>query len=68
MSNRIPRKFNRIVGRILINTNMTKANDILHVYKNDSDLLLLNTRTQKRATCFISMLRNNEIFELISVE
>lgn len=67
-NNRIPRKFNRIVGKMLINTNMDKINDILHVYKNDYGYLALNMRTGKYASCFVSMLRNAQIFELIEIE
>jgi len=67
MSNRIPRKFSCITGKMLINTNMDKVNDILHIYKNDYGYSALNTRTQKYAYCFVSMLRNAEIFELIEI-
>lgn len=67
-NNRIPRKFNRIVGKMLIDTNVSKANDILHVYKNDNGYLALNTRTKKYANCFVSMLRNSQVFELVSVD
>jgi hypothetical protein len=68
MNNKIPRKFNRIVGRMLINTNLDKANDILHIQKTERGYLAFNTRTQKHASPFISMLRNGELFELMSVE
>lgn len=49
MGNRIPRNFNCITGKMLIDTNMDKINDILHIYKNDNNTgyLALNTRTQK---------------------
>jgi hypothetical protein len=67
MKNRIPRKFNQIIGKMLINTNMDKVNDILHIYKNDVGYLALNTRTQKYAYCFGDMLRNAEIFQLIEI-
>ena len=68
MNNRIPRKFNRITGRMKINTNMDKINDILHIYKNNYGYLALNTRTQKYAYSFVSMLRNAEVFELMTIE
>ena len=67
MGNRIPRKFNRIKGIMLIDTNMDKKGDILHIYKNDYGYLSLNTRTQKHAYYFPSMLRNEEIFELVDI-
>ena len=68
MNNRIPRKFNRITGKMLINTSTDKINDMLYIYKNDYGYLTLNTRTKKYAYCFVNMLRNAEIFELIEVE
>lgn len=67
MNNKIPRKFSQIVGKMLINTNVDKINDILHITKNDYGYLALNIRTQKYAYFFISMLRNKEIFELIEI-
>jgi hypothetical protein len=69
MNNRIPRKFNQIVGKMLIDTNMDKKEDILHITKNDYDgYLALNTRTNKYAYCFGSMLRNAQIFELLEIQ
>ena len=68
MSNRIPRKFNCIIGKMLINTNVDRVNDILHIYKNDFGYLALNIRTQKYASCFVSMLRNAQVFEVIEIE
>ena len=32
---RLPVKFNRITGKMLIETNMDKPGDVLHVFKND---------------------------------
>lgn len=68
MNNKIPRKFNRIVGRMLINTNVDKTNDIVHIQKTERGYLAFNTRTQKYAVPFISMLRNGEVFELVSID
>lgn len=65
--NVVPRKFNRITGKILIDTNMDKAGDPLHVYKNDCGYVALNLRTGKYAYVFPSMLRNGEIFEMTEV-
>lgn len=65
--NRIPRKFNRITGKMLIETNMDKPGDVLHVFKNDFGYLTLNLRTGKYAYAFVSMLRNKAIFELQEV-
>lgn len=66
-SNIIPRNFNCITGRILIDTNLDKAGDVLHVYKNDCGYLALNTRTGKYEYIFASMLRNAELFEKINI-
>lgn len=66
-NNRIPRVFNCIVGKMLVETSASKPGDILHVFKNDSGYLALNTRTGKYAYIFVSMLRNKEVFELIEI-
>lgn len=66
-NNRIPRVFNCIVGKMLVETSASKPRDILHVFKNDSGYLALNTRTGKYAYVFVSMLRNKEVFELIEI-
>ncbi len=70
MNNRIPRKFNRITGKMLVDTSMDKKGDIIHVYKNDcgTGYLELNIRTNKYAYGFVSMLRNAELFELMTIE
>ena len=67
MNNRIPRKFHRITGEMLINTNMDQAGDVLHVYKNNYGYLALNMRTGKYAYTFVSMLRNAEIFHITEI-
>jgi hypothetical protein len=70
MNNKIPRKFNKIVGKMMIDTNMDKAGDIIHVYKNNvsTGYLALNIRTQKHAYIFVSMLRNGHVFEITAIE
>lgn len=65
--NRIPRKFARITGEMLIKTNLDEKGDILHVFKNDCGYLALNTRTGIYAYIFPSMLRNLEIFKITEV-
>lgn len=68
-NNKIPRKFNRIVGRMLIDTNVSKTNDILHIQKDDyGRLLAFNTRTEGNSSMFVSMLRNSQVFELVSID
>ena len=46
-NNIIPRKFNRITCKMLIETNANKPGDVLHVYRNDFGLCALNTATGK---------------------
>lgn len=65
--NRIPRKFNQIIGKTLINTNMDQIGDIFHIYKNDFGYLALNLRTGKYAYMFGNFIRNAEIFEIIEI-
>lgn len=67
MTNRIPRKFNRITGTMLISTNLDQPGDVLHVFKNDSGYLALNTRTGKYGYVFVSMLRNADIIKITEV-
>ncbi len=66
-NNKIPRKFDLIVGRMLIDTNVNIANDIVHISKNDNGYSMFNTRTKENAHMFVSMLRNSEVFELVSI-
>lgn len=66
--NRIPRKFNRIIVEMLIDTSCDKAGDILHIYKNDFGYLTLNKRTGNYAYIFASYLRNNDICKIIQIE
>ena len=65
--NRIPHKFNQIIGKTLINTNVSQIGDIFHIYKNDYGYLALNIRTGKYAYMFSDFIRNAEIFELIEI-
>lgn len=66
--NVIPRQFLRIDGTMLIETNMDRPGDKLHVFKNDSGYLALNLRTGKFAYMFASMLRDANIFKLEAIE
>jgi hypothetical protein len=68
MSNKIPRNFNCITGKMLIETNMNIINDVVKIYKDEYNRYLsLNVRTNKYASPFISMLRNSELFEIIKI-
>lgn len=67
MKNRIPHNFNRITCKMLIDTNMDQAGDVLHVYKNNSGYLALNTRTGKYAYVFAAMLRNADVVHITDI-
>jgi len=69
-NNRIPRQFNRITAKIKVDTSQDKTGDILHIFKNNvsTGYLALNTRTGKYAYMFVSMLRNKELTEILSIE
>lgn len=67
MGNRIPRKFNRITGEVLVDTNLDIAGDTLHVFKNDFGYLALNKRTGKYGYMFASMLRNSDVFSVTEI-
>lgn len=64
--NRIPRNFNRITGKLLIETSAGKPAEY-HVYKNDYGYLGLNLSTGKYFYMFVSMLRNAEIFQITEI-
>lgn len=68
-SNVIPRRFNYIAGEMLVDTNLSKAGDIIHIYKNDcgTGYLALNMRTQKYAYIFAAMLRDGDVFKIIEI-
>ena len=66
--NRIPRAFNRIVGKVLIDTSCDKSGDTLHVFKNDIGYLALNKRTGRYAYAFASLLRDANVFELVEID
>lgn len=64
--NRIPRQFNRITGKLLIETSAGKPAE-WHIFKNDDGYLGLNLSTGKYFTMFVSMLRNAEIFQITEI-
>ena len=67
MKNRIPRKFFRITGELLIPTSCADPGDVIHITKNDYGYLGYNTRTAKHFYMFASMIRNAEIFRVIEI-
>ena len=59
-----------MTGEMLVNTTVSRIGDVMHIFKNDcgTGYLALNMRTKKYAYMFASMLRNPELFKLVSVE
>ena len=69
MANRIPRKFNLIVGKMLIKTSCNQENDIVHITKREQGgYLSFNTRTKEYCRPSVEMLRISEVFEIVKVE
>lgn len=65
MNNRIKRNFTKITAVALIDTNVTKKGDTVHVYKNDLGYLALNTRTGLYFYTPVATLRNENVFRFI---
>lgn len=66
--NRIPRNFNRITAKMLIDTSESKPGDIIRIYKNLDGYLGYNPRTNRHFYIFASMIRNSEIVEIQNIE
>lgn len=67
-NNVIPRKFYRIVCKMLTETSENKPGDVLHVYRNDLGLCALNTATGKYFYVSPSILRDPMLCEFLEVE
>lgn len=65
--NVIPRKFNRIICKMLVPTSESEIGDIFHIYKNDFGYLALNTSTGKYCYYFPSMLRDVNVCQFLEV-
>jgi len=77
MYNNIPENFNRIIGKILINTKMDRKGDEIHVYpKGVHGYVCYNirnqtSRTRKKYTIFFcgdEWLLNSRVFEITSIQ
>lgn len=66
--NIIPRRFTRITAEQLTNTSGGKADDVWHIFKNDSGYLGLNKRTGIYYYIFPAHLRMPEQFKFIEIE
>lgn len=67
-SNVIPRRFYKITVRVLCKTNTTAPGDIINIYRNDSGLIGLNTRTGNYSYYPANFLRIAELCEFINVD
>ena len=65
--NVIPRKCNRIRGRMLIRTNASEPGDLFDVNKDDYGYRGLNLRTDTYYSFFVDMLRNGNVFEVLEI-
>lgn len=64
-NNRIPRQFNRITARQLIDLSSGKKGDLYHIYRNDAGLTALNVNTGKYYNLPFATARNINVFEFI---
>ena len=67
-NNVIPRKFYRIMCKMLTGTSANKPGDVFHIYRNDSGLCALNTATGKYYYISPSILRDPQMCEFLEVE
>ena len=67
-NNVIPRKFNRITCKMLIETSANKPGDVFHVYRNDFGLCAMNAATGKYYYISPSILRDPQMCEFLEVE
>ena len=65
--NVIPRKFEKIRGKMLIKTNVNEQGDLVEVFKEDGSYHELNLRTGIRCWANLSVLRCKELFEIIEI-
>ena len=65
--NVIPRKFEKIRGKMLIKTNVNEQGDLVDIFKDDCGYHGLNLRTGEQYACFVSMLRIGEVFEVLEI-
>lgn len=65
--NVIPRKFNKIVVKVLYKTNLNEPNDIMELFKDDYGYHTVSLRTGVQAWANLSMLRNAEFCEFLEV-
>ena len=65
--NRIPRRFYRITGKMLISTACNEPGDIFHIFKNEFGYLGLNTRTGKYCYMFPALIRDAAAFQILNI-
>ena len=55
--NVIPRKFNRIICKMLVPTSESKIGDIFHIYKNDFGYIFIVSRLCYEMSIFVNFWR-----------
>ena len=66
--NVIPRKFNKIVGEMLINTNTNNRGDLVEVFRDDFGCHMRNMRTGEIAWANLSIIRTPKLFKFKEVK
>ena len=67
MTNKIPRKFHRITGEMLICTSYARRGNIIHITKNNFGYLGYNTYTNDYFYIHPEMIKNDRIFKIREV-
>ena len=68
MKNKIPRKFNKIIGKVKVETNLSNPGDTIHIVKDKFNRYIgTNTATGLTGDYSISMLRNASVFEVVEI-
>lgn len=68
MNNKIPRKFNEIIIKNKVETSGGKIGDIFKVVKNEyGEYIGTKTNTKEKYSFFLSMLRNNNLVEILEI-
>lgn len=68
-NNRIPRNFNKITAKILIDTSANKSGEVFYIYPKNGNggYTGFNTATGLSYHIFPAMLRNKAITEIIEI-
>ena len=68
MKNKIPRKFNKIIGKVKIKTSLSDPGDTISIVKDEFNRYIgTSTVTGVTGDYSISMIRDASIFEIVEV-